>query len=214
MEDLRMVNVRLTFPPQDLASLFSECERKFYLDYSEFVSSELSGTDVQDFVHFIVEKEGNGLSEVEGIRVMRFPFEDSEAESEHADRKKIGFEGVAYFSQYTASTRRIDIYPPKFNPEHTRNMVAKQIWDEEEMRYYFFCYEPVKTLAHELLRIKYGANEDAIKKLSQKYMTYFERKTKGKAKYSNRPSFLLPHGKGWDQDFQKKKRSLQSGGCY
>ena len=55
-------------------------------------------------------------------------------------------------------------------------MVAKQIWDEEEMRYYFFCYETVKALVHELLHIKYGENEDTFQKLPQEYMTYFERK--------------------------------------
>jgi hypothetical protein len=213
MGDLEMINVRLTYPPQDLASLFSESERKFYLNYSEFVSSELSETDVQDFLHFVIEKEEISLSEVEDIRVMRFPFEDSEAKREHANRPP-RFEGVVYFSQYIPSIKRIDIYPPRFNSEHIRNMAAKQIWNDEEMRYYLFCYEPVKTLLHELLHIKRRENEGAIKKLSQKYMIYFEIKTKGKVKYSNMASFLLPHRKGWDQDFQKNKRRAQSSGCY
>ena len=107
-----------------------------------------------------------------------------------------------------ASSSHSDIH------QYRKISVFLQIWDDEDMRYYFFCYEPVKTLVHELLHIKYGENGDAFKKLSQKYMTYFERKTKGKVKYSNRASFLLPHGEGWDQDFQKNKKSLQSGGCY
>jgi hypothetical protein len=213
MGDMEMINVRLTYPPQDLASLFSEFERKFYLNYSEFVSSELSGTNIQDFLHFVIEKEEILLSEVEDIRVMRFPFEDSEAKREHANRPP-RFEGVVYFSQYVPSTKRIDIYPPRFNSEHIRNMAAKQIWNDEEKRYYLFCYEPVKTLVHEILCIKHKENEGTIKKLSQKYMTDFEIKTKGKVKYSNMATFLLPHRKGWDQDFQKNKRRAQSSGCY
>jgi hypothetical protein len=213
MGDLEMINVRLTSPPQNLASLFSESERKFYLYYSEFVSSELSGTGVQDFLHFVIEKEEISLSEVEDIRVMRFPFEDSEAKRERANRPP-RFEGVVYFSQYVSSTKTIDIYPPRFNSEHIRNMAAKQIWNDEEMSYYLFCYEPVRTLVHELLHMKHGENEGAIKKLSQKYVTDFEIKTKGKVKYSNRPSFLLPHGKGWDQEVHKNTRRAQSSGCY
>jgi len=213
MGDLEMINVRLTYPPQDLVSLFSESERKFYLYYSEFVSSELSETGVQDFLHFVIEKEEISLSEIEDIRVMRYPFEDSEAKREHANRPP-RFEGVVYFSQYVQSAKTIDIYPPRFNSEHIRNMAAKQVWNDEEMRFYLFCYEPVRTLVHEILCIKYRENGDTVKELSQKYMTDFEIKTKGKVKYSNRPSFLLPHGKGWDQEVQKNKRRAQSSGCY
>jgi len=183
--------VRLTNPPNELLSLFSESQRKFYSDYSEYVYSQLSRDDVQQFIHKVVTEEDIDLFKVEEIRIMRFPFGTSGAELEHAKRKKIDIEHGTYFGHCILALKRIDIYPPKFNSDLTKNTAAKQFWDEEEMRYYFFCYEPVKTLLHELLHIKYKEDENTVKRLSKKYMIYFERETKGEIKYSlKKTSFI------------------------
>jgi len=175
-----MITVRLTNPPNALLSLFSDKEREFYYNYSEFVFFELSKDRVQSFLNLVMGEEGIDLSEVEDIRIMRFPFGTSEAEIEYADRQKINIDKGTYFGHYMPTRKRIDIYPPRFSSEFIKNTVAKQIWDEEEMRYYFFCYEPVKTLLHELLHIKYKEDEKTVERLSKKYMIYIERKTKGR----------------------------------
>jgi hypothetical protein len=165
-----MIGIRLTNPPNDLVLLFSGIEKEFYFSYSEFVLSELSKDNVQSFLNMVIRKEKVDLSKVADIRIMRFPFGTSQAEIEYADRKKIKLEGGTYFGHYIPELKRIDIYPPRFNNELIKNTSAKQFYDNEEIRCFWFFYQPLKTLVHELLHIKYKEHEGTVERLSQKYM--------------------------------------------
>ena len=60
---------------------------------------------------------------------------------------------------YVPELKRIDLFPPRFSSELAQSTSAKQFWDHEEMQYYFFCYEPTRTLLHKLLHMKYGDEE-------------------------------------------------------
>ena len=81
-----MVNISLANPNNEVALMFSQKITKFYYDYSESVYSELSREVVQSYIEYIINKESIDTSKITEIRIMRFPFGYSTAETSNNER--------------------------------------------------------------------------------------------------------------------------------
>ena len=178
-----MVNIRLANPNNEVALKFPQNITKFYYDYSELVYSELSREVVQSYIEYITNKESIDTSRITEIRIMRFPFGYSTAETSYVERTQRP-PGII-FGHYVSTLGIIDIYPPEF-PQDSQISWLKE---HKEAGYYFILFEPLRTYIHELLHVKYLGDEDAVDRLTVKYMRHFERKTFGGIIFSDRKPF-------------------------
>jgi hypothetical protein len=178
-----LVNIRLANPNNEVALKFPQNITKFYYDYSELVYSELSREVVQNYIEYIINKESIDTSKITEIRIMRFPFGYSTVEMSYNDRTQQP-PGIT-FGNYVSKLEIIDIYPPEF-PHDSQISWLKE---HKEAGYYFTLFEPLRTLIHELLRVKYLGDENTVDRLTDKYMRRFERKTFGGIIFSDRKPF-------------------------
>jgi hypothetical protein len=162
-----------------------EATKRFYDDYSKFVLRSLKESRVWSFVGKILGEQGIESSKVKAVRIMVYPFGASEEEVTYADCKGVNLRKKRYCGHYIPSLKRIDIYPPWLPLLLTESLRARSIWRDEDLRYFFFCLEPVKTLIHEYLHVKYRG-ERTVRQLSKRYLTEFERGTTRKVVYSDR----------------------------
>lgn len=178
-----MVNIRLAIPNNEVALKFSQNISKFYYDYSELVYSELTREVVQSYIEYIINKESIDTSKITEIRIMRFPFGYSTAETSYNERTQRP-PGIN-FGRYVSTLGIIDIYPPEFPPDSQISWLK----EHKEAGYYFTLFEPLRIYIHELLRLKYLGDESTVDRLTDKYIRRFERKTFGGIIFSDRKQF-------------------------
>ncbi|MGD0805674.1 MAG: hypothetical protein ABSA11_16555 [Candidatus Bathyarchaeia archaeon] len=178
-----MVNIRLANPNNEVAPKSPQNITKFYYDYSELVYSELSREVVQNYIEYIINKERIDTSKIMEIRIMRFPFGYSTTGMSDIEEKQRP-PGIT-MGHYVSALGIIDIYPPEF---HHDSQIS---WFKEhrEAGYYFTLFEPLRTLIHELLRVRYLGDENTVDRLTDKYMRRFERNTFGGIIFSDRKPF-------------------------
>jgi hypothetical protein len=145
--------------------------------------SELSREVVQKYIEYIINKESIDTSKITEIRIMRFPFGYSTAETSNSERTQRP-PGII-FGHYVSTLGIIDIYPPEF-PQDSQISWLKE---HKEAGYYFTLFEPLRTYIHELLHVKYLGDENTVDRLTDKYMRRFERKTFGGIIFSDRKPF-------------------------
>jgi hypothetical protein len=179
---MSLINIRLANPNNEAARQFTQSMTKFYYDYSELVYSELSREVTQNYIDYIINKERIDSSKITEIRVIRFPFGYSSAETSYEERQRPP--GIT-FGHYISMLGIIDIYPPEF-PHDSQISWLKE---HKEAGYYFTLYEPLRTIMHELLRVKYQGDENIIDRLTDRYMRGFERETFGGIIFSDRKQF-------------------------
>ena len=178
-----MINIRLADQDNEFALNFPQNMIEFYYDYSELVYSELSREVVQNYIEYIRNKESIDTSKIMEIRIMRFPFGYSTAEMSYNERTQRP-PGII-FGHYVSKLGIIDIYPQEF-PQDSQVSWLKE---HKEACYYFTLFEPLRTYIHELLHVKYLCDEDAVDRLTDKYVRRFERKTFGGIIFSDRKPF-------------------------
>jgi len=177
------MNIRLANPNNEVARQFPERMTKFYYDYSELVYSELTRKVTQNYIEYIVNKERIDASKITEIRVMRFPFGYSAPETSYSESTQRP-PGIT-FGHYFPTLGTIDIYPPEFPHDSQISWLR----EHREAGYYFTLYEPLRTIIHELLRVKYLCDGDTADRLADKYMRRFERETFGDVIFSDRKPF-------------------------
>jgi len=178
-----LVNIRLANPNNEVALRFPQNITRFYYDYSELVYSELSREVVQSYIEYIINKESIDASKITEIRIMRFPFGYSTAETSCNERTQRP-PGIN-FGHYVSTLGIIDIYPPEFSQDSQISWLK----EHKEAGYYFTLFEPLRTYIHELLRVKYLDDESTVDRLTDKHMRRFERKTFGGIIFSDRKQF-------------------------
>jgi len=177
------MNIRLANPNNEEARQFTDSMTNFYHDYSELVYSELTREATQNHIEYIVKKERIDASKITEIRVMRFPFGYSAPETPHSEETKRP-PGIT-FGHYVPTLGTIDIYPPEFPHDSQISWLR----EHREAGYYFTLYEPLRTIIHELLRVKYLGDGDTADRLVDMYMRRFERETFGGVIFSDRRQF-------------------------
>jgi hypothetical protein len=183
VEGVGLINIRLADPENEVVLKLPQNMTKFYYDYSELVYSELSREITQNYIEYIINKESIDTSKIKEIRIMRFPFGYSTAETSNGERTRRP-PGIV-FGHHVSALGTIEIYPPEFPPD------SQVSWFKEhkEAGYYFTLFEPLRTLIHELIRVKYLGDENAVDRLTHKYMRRFERNTFGGIIFSDRKPF-------------------------
>jgi hypothetical protein len=185
VEATSLINIRLTNPNNEVGLKLPQNITKFYYDYSELVYSELSREIIQNYIEYIINKEGIDTSKITEIRIMRFPFGHSTAEmsfNEGTQRPP----GIV-FGHYVSTLGIIDIYPPEL-PQDSQISWLKE---HKEASYYFTLFEPLRTLIRELLCVKYLLDEKTVDRFTEKYMRRFEKKTFGGIIFSDRKPFWM-----------------------
>jgi hypothetical protein len=185
-----MVRARPTESRGALSKPLSRKAKRFYVDYCKFVRRELERPRIKSFVAGVIEEEGIAAHMVRKINVKVYPFGASEDDRVYAKREKISIRKSQYFGHYLCYVRRIDIYPPRLHPAFIEGTTAKQLWDDRSMRRYLYLYEPLSTLIHEYLHVKYRS-ERTVDRLSRRYMIRFEMETRGKVEYSDKVPFCI-----------------------
>jgi hypothetical protein len=150
----------------------------------------LANPKIQKFVYKVIEEQGIDPTLIKTIKIKVYPFGASEDDRVVAKREKINIMRSHYLGHYVPYARRIDIYPPRLHPTFIEATTAKHLWDDNYMRRYLYRYEPLNTLIHEYLHIKYGS-ERTVERLSKKYMVQYEKETRGKIEYSNKTPFCV-----------------------
>jgi hypothetical protein len=178
-----LVNIRLANPNNEDAPKFPKNITKLYYDYSELVYSELSREVVKNYIDYIINTESIDTSKITEIRIMRFPFGYSTAGMSDVEEKRRP-PGITV-GHHVSALGIIDIYPS----EVPQDSQVSWLKENKEAGYYFNLFEPLRTIIHELLRVRYLGDEDAVDRLVDRYMRHFERKTFGGIIFSGRKSF-------------------------
>jgi hypothetical protein len=186
-----MVRTRRTKRFNSMPLPFPKLTTEFYKSYRKFILRELRNKKVTELISSVIDVEELDPNEVKEIQVAPHPFGVSKAEDARLYRERRKNWETHYVGFYHPELKRIDIYPPKFPLVATENMKAKQIWNNRELHFYFFCFEPTSTLIHEYLHTKYR-NERIVRKLSRSYMAGFEKEMTGRIVYSRKkiPYFI------------------------
>jgi hypothetical protein len=180
---ITLIKISLANPNKEVNPKLPKNLTKFYNDYSELVYSELSREITQNYIEYIINREGIDTSKIIEIRIMRFPFGYSTAGMSDIQEKQHPL-GIT-LGHYVSTMGIIDIYPPEFSHG------SKISWfiDHKEAGYYFTLFEPLRTFIHELLLAKYLRDEGNVNTLTNKYMRHFERQTFGGIIFSDRKPF-------------------------
>jgi hypothetical protein len=136
---------------------FSQKHVKFYLKYSSFVFRSLKKPVFQKFLHWMLKKEKIEEQAVKAVYVKVLPL-----------RRKNG-KGIA--GKCDTARGRIRIYP--------KTMKFCQVFKQKFGRNSFLFYAGNRAraaLIHELLHLKYSADEKTVRELAQDYFFSFTQK--------------------------------------
>jgi hypothetical protein len=136
---------------------FSQKHVKFYLKYSSFVFRSLKKPVFQKFLHWMLKKEKIEEQTVKAVYVKVLPL-----------RRKNG-KGIA--GKCDTARGRIRIYP--------KTMKFCQVFKQKFGRNSFLFYAGNRAraaLIHELLHLKYSADEKTVRELAQDYFFSFTQK--------------------------------------
>ena len=136
---------------------FSQEHVKFYLKYSSFVFRALKKPVFQKFLQWMLKKEKIEEQTVRAVHIKVLPF-----------RRKNG-KGVA--GKCDTSRGRIRIYP--------KTLKFCQVFKQKFGRNSFLFYAGNRAraaLIHELLHLKYSADEKTVRELAQDYFFSFTQK--------------------------------------
>ena len=146
---------------------FSQNHIKFYLKYSSFVFKALKKPSFQKFLHWMLKKEKIEEQAVSAVQVKVLPF-----------RRKNG-KGVA--GKCNTARGRIRIYP--------KTMKFCQIFKQKFGLTTLLAYAGNRAraaLIHELLHLKYIADEKTVRALAKNYFCIFTQK-----RYTQRAHLLF-----------------------
>jgi hypothetical protein len=144
---------------------FSQNHVKFYLKYSFFVFKALKNHSFQKFLHWMLKKEKMEEQIVRVVHVKVLPF-----------RRKNG-KGVA--GKCNTARGQIRIYP--------KTMKFYQIFVQKFGRNTMLIYAENRAraaLIHELLHLKYIADEKTVRALAKDYFCIFTQKQHTQSTYS------------------------------
>jgi diadenosine tetraphosphate (Ap4A) HIT family hydrolase len=136
---------------------FSQKHIQFYLKYSSFVFRALKKVLFQKFLNWMLKKEKIEVHAVRAVHVKVLPL-----------RRKNG-KGIA--GKCDTARGRIQIYP--------KTMKFCQVFKHKFGRNSFLFYAGNRAraaLIHELLHLKYSADEKTVRELAQDYFFIFTRK--------------------------------------
>jgi hypothetical protein len=140
---------------RDKLENFSQNHVKFYMKYSSFVLRALTKPSFQKFLHWMLKKEKIEAQAVRAVHVKVLPL-----------RRKNG-KGIA--GKCDTARGRIQIYPK------TRKfcLVFKQKFGRSSLLFYA-GNRARAALIHELLHLKYSADEKTVRELAQDYFFIFK----------------------------------------
>ena len=136
---------------------FSQNHVRFYLKYSSFVFRALRKPTFQRFLHWMLKKEKIKEQTVRAVQVKVLPL-----------RRKNG-KGIA--GKCDTARGRIRIYP--------KTLKFCQVFKQKFGRNSFLFYAGNRAraaLIHELLHLKYSADEKTVRELAQDYFFSFTQK--------------------------------------
>jgi hypothetical protein len=186
-----IVGTRRTKRFNSMSLPFPKLTTEFYKSYRKFILRRLRSTKVTELISTIIDVEELDPNEVKQVQVAPHPFGASKSEAAHIHHENRKNWETHYAGFYYPELKRIDIYPPKLPLVATENMKARQIWDNKDLHFYFFCFEPASTLVHEYLHTRYR-DERIVRRLSRSYMAGFEKEMTGRIVYSRKkiPYFI------------------------
>ena len=170
----------ISVDPKKLES-FSQSHVKFYLKYSSFVFRALKKPSFQKFLHWMLKKEKIEEQAVSAVQVKVLPF-----------RRKNG-KGVA--GKCNTARGRIRIYP--------KTMKFCQIFKQKFGLTTLLAYAGNRAraaLIHELLHLKYIADEKMVRALAKDYFCIFTQK-----RYTQRAHSLFIYTMIFDAKISGKK---------